>query len=648
MMASPRIRFLAESYVTTKGLSLRQKLPLLISTLTAGSLIVAGTLAYLEVRQTATRSAEVRLTSISEDIRELTTGAVESRQEVERAVAASRPMQQALSGRGVDSADLEIALEDLRPSGEESLPLFVLDAEGVPIFSMGALTKPDEFVLEAHPVYGPLFEEGDEIRYWYTSPFPGPDDMPLGWVAQQRALGRGGPALARLFDGVEIHFGAPRDSTWLDLATLQLESAPSTVDFNGPFSFVAPGGEEAIGVAAPMLGTPWIVLVHMPMDMVRKRPNVFLVRITAVGGVLVLAVLFVGWHASEQLTGPLGRLAAAADSMAEGDYGRRIEVKQRDELGRLGRAFNDMAARVADSEAALRSRLEEARTLASQLEGAKVVAENATKDAQAANQAKSAFVAAVSHEIRTPVSVILSYAELLRHNSVRPGLDTQRDSLQRIEESCELLVGLMNDLLDLSSIESGRMRIRHDVRSAHDIVGRVIASQELRAGRKRISLTRKAPHAAHFRGDPQRVQQILLNLVSNALKFTPPGGSVVVTCTLDWDGPPDVRHDGRQGWVRIDVEDSGVGIDPDQIERIFEPFQQADHVPDGTVDGTVEHSGAGLGLAISRGLATMMSGTVTAESMPGVGSLFTLWLPMASPADGDGEEPSPGRRRDAD
>jgi signal transduction histidine kinase len=313
---------------------------------------------------------------------------------------------------------------------------------------------------------------------------------------------------------------------------------------------------------------------------------------------------------------------SAADAMAAGNYDRRVPPHEDgDELGRLAATFNTMAEQVASSDEELRLQLEEVRALAARLEEANVAAESAREEALVANRVKSEFLATMSHEIRTPISVVLSYVDLLKAGVPDRPTPRQQDYLRQIDQSSHLLLWLLNDLLDYSKLESDQMRIALGTGFASDAIQAAVAALEPSAMQKNISLTSR-PCDATFHADQHRVHQIVLNLVSNAIKYTPAGGSVVVGCEVVGTGPPDLDPSGET-WVRIDVEDTGIGIAPESISRIFEPFVRCEDESAG------RHGGAGLGLAISQRLAALMSGTITVESAPGEGSRFTLWLPTA-------------------
>jgi signal transduction histidine kinase len=322
-------------------------------------------------------------------------------------------------------------------------------------------------------------------------------------------------------------------------------------------------------------------------------------------------------------------VVTAADAMAAGKYQTRVTPTSDDEVGRLARAFNAMADRVGASDEALRAKLEEVQALAVRLEQANVEAERARAEAQEASRVKSDFLAVMSHEIRTPINVVVSYVELLKAGVPDEPTDKQRQYLQRIDQSSQLLIWLLNDLLDFSRIESGQMQVDMTVGSGRTAIESARSALEAFAHGKNISLTSRCDADPQFHADEQRVQQIVLNLLSNAIKFTPRGGAVGVTCQAVPEPPP--GWNGSSGdWVRIDVSDTGQGIPEEQIARMFEPFVRGD------TEQTGGASGAGLGLSISRDLAEMMSGTITVKSAPGRGTTFSLWLQAASSSNPSG------------
>jgi PAS domain S-box-containing protein len=232
--------------------------------------------------------------------------------------------------------------------------------------------------------------------------------------------------------------------------------------------------------------------------------------------------------------------------------------------------------------------------------------------AEAANRAKGEFLAAMSHELRTPLNAIGGYADLLLEGVRGPVNDAQRADLERIKRSQQHLLTVITDLLNYSRIEAGQ--ITYDIAAVPVVtmIDTVAAMIEPQALRKGLAFERgPCPPQAVARVDRARAEQILLNLLTNAVKFTPDGGRVVVTCA---------QHDGR---VALRVHDTGPGVPPDKLEAIFEPFVQLGRALNSP------HDGVGLGLAISRDLARAMGGDLSAASAPGAGATFTLVLPAA-------------------
>jgi PAS domain S-box-containing protein len=256
-----------------------------------------------------------------------------------------------------------------------------------------------------------------------------------------------------------------------------------------------------------------------------------------------------------------------------------------------------------------------------------------TEEAERANRAKSDFLAVMSHELRTPINAVLGYTDLLEMGIAGPVTPEQRGYLERVRVSTTHLLGLINDVLDLSKIEAGRMGVTREPGRAGAAVAEALSFVATQAQAKDVALhTECGVPGPEYLGDDDRVRQILLNLLSNAVKFTGPGGRITVRCGTGRPGGGS-RLVGAGPWVCIRVEDTGPGIAPEETEAVFEPFVQAQAVHTRTAGGT------GLGLTISRRLARMMGGDLTLETELGRGSCFTLWLP---PAGAPGaEEPAP-------
>jgi signal transduction histidine kinase/CheY-like chemotaxis protein len=249
------------------------------------------------------------------------------------------------------------------------------------------------------------------------------------------------------------------------------------------------------------------------------------------------------------------------------------------------------------------------RIVQARLSDAKQQAEIQAQRAEEASKAKSDFLAMMSHEIRTPMNGVLGFANLLLDTQLTP---EQREFAQTVQRSGDALLTVINDVLDYSKIEAGRMTVEQidfDLRSVCDEVRSILQPAVAQQGLV-MSLSYDASLPQFINGDPARLRQVLLNLAGNAVKFTERGTVRIEVSRLD------------QGRLKISVDDSGIGIIAEQLDRLFRRFTQADS------STTRRYGGTGLGLAISKTLVELMGGTIGAQSVPGTGSTFWITLPL--------------------
>jgi len=307
--------------------------------------------------------------------------------------------------------------------------------------------------------------------------------------------------------------------------------------------------------------------------------------------VMVILVIVIAIWMAGALTSRITEMTRAIRRFQGGELGHRLAVDGQDEMADLSQSFNVMADEVQLSF----SRLEESR-----------------REAQEANRMKSEFLANMSHELRTPLNGIMGFAELLENDLHDP---EQREYAQIIRKSGQHLEILVSDVLDLAKVEAGRMRFNFEIVDLPDLLREVQAGQRSFAIKKGLSfdlVDEELP--AQVYADGARLRQVLLNLTNNALKFTSKGGVTVRAFA---------ENDGQQ--VRIEVQDTGPGIRPDDQLIIFERFRQGENFV------TRSHEGTGLGLALSQQLIKHMNGQIGVASKPGEGSTFFVILPTFGP-----------------
>jgi len=361
-------------------------------------------------------------------------------------------------------------------------------------------------------------------------------------------------------------------------------------------------GQQVFASSAIIPHLDWAVIIEQPSEEAFKPLYASVLRTSSLLlfglGVALLASYFV----ARRVIRPLRALGHGAERIGSGDLSYRFKLETNDEIETLAGQFNKMAVSLHDAHTRLEEKVAE-RTLELEL---------ANERLDEASRHKSAFLANMSHELRTPLNAIIGFSEVLLDSSLAVTEEEKRQFLTDIFNSGKHLLNLINEVLDLSKIEAGRMDLQIERASLQEIVDTVHNTMYPLAAKKAIDLKFEGfeyPVLVHM--DAARVKQVLLNLVSNAVKFTPENGRV-------W-----TRIDERDACVRIEVGDTGLGIAPELHEKIFTEFQQ---VP--ADDRGIKPEGTGLGLALAKKFVEMHGGRIWVESDIGVGSRFFFTLPF--------------------
>jgi signal transduction histidine kinase len=590
------------------------KLPLLMSAILALVLTVAVLAMYSTLRTTAIERVRDRVRRTTRQL--ATIGATNIVTTRARYLAAANDslVRRALRG---DRVAVAPALARLQLPTDSGMPVELWSADGRRVAFVGddiravlqaspgrpelpeSITRVFEAPTRSDSLrYGPLYGENHRVHFWLVQPVID-RGRPIGYIAHQRRIFQNaatGQTLRELAgDSVSLYYRNVDGSFWASADGFPLSAHRSSDTARG--TVITSTGTVAIVNEEPLRGTPLVIGMTVPEHTVVARARRPLRTIVGLSAGLFLIGGLLAWVIGRRVVRPIDELARAAELLASGDFDARVPETGDPEIRHLAQRFNHMAAEIGDSRRAL---------------------ERQTAEARSANNAKSEFLTTMSHELRTPLNAIGGYVELLEMELRGPLTPEQRRDLDRIRSSQQHLLGLISAVLDLARVESGQLLYDLQHIALHEFLAGLDALIAPQAAAKNVALEYHPcdPDLAVV-ADREKLRQILLNLLSNAIRFTPAGGRVTLTA------------EALGGRVQIAVQDTGPGIPTDKRDVIFEPFVQLDRTL------SQPREGIGLGLAISRDLARGMSGNLYADPHATAGSRFLLVLDRGS-ADAEG------------
>ncbi len=344
------------------------------------------------------------------------------------------------------------------------------------------------------------------------------------------------------------------------------------------------------------------ISVIIPKELAEQRFAADIVFFIILGSVSILLIVAIIFLTAGKFMKPIERLNAAVTTIIKtGDLTTKVDISSKDDVGQLGRAFNDMSIKLQSMYATLEQRIAE-KTARLQ---------NAVLALEQANKMKSEFLANMSHELRTPLNAIIGFAEVLRDKISGDLNEEQTEFVYDIHSSGLHLLQMINDILDLSKIEAGKLELQYETFSVPEAIEDVHTILKGLASKKRLELkTTMLTDVKNIEADRVKFKQILYNLLSNAIKFTPENGKITVeTCVTD-------------DTLQVSVSDTGIGMKPEDQEKIFKEFWQADS------SFSRKYEGTGLGLALTKRIVEMHGGNIWFESEYGKGSIFYFALPL--------------------
>jgi signal transduction histidine kinase len=622
----------------TKGMSLEKKLPLMMTAVLLLILVVGVTLAYRQVRNAAEEFAGQRVAQVAKELANLVSASQPRTAKILGTAAAEPSVLAALVNKQPSASAIAKATDALNRAitpGDSGVAMTLTASDGRVVAetkSSDMSSTPTQVDAEDRSsqalngvVTSPFFVTSGRVFFKMTVPVMD-HGAQIGTVSQLHRL-NANAATERDIVGlagqdVGILFRNSDGSLWITLGgkPVPAPTNPQTVRGLRIFeSSIRHPGEKVLLSEQQVTGMPWAVALVLPVSTITAGPRAMLRQFTMVSLLLLLIGAVAMWLIGRRVTRPIARLTRAADAIAGGDYAQRVDESGDREIAQLAETFNRMAKGTAAAHRALEDRFREARSLAEELEHANRqlrsttdAAEEAQTAAESANAAKSSFLAAMSHELRTPLNAIAGYVQLIQLGLRGPVTPEQQLDLDRIKKSHAYLLGLIEDVLNFVKLDAHQTEFHSRDVPVDEImrdVETLLAPQMKAAG---ISYSYAGCDSnLSVCADPDKTQQILVNLLTNAVKFTKAPGSITVSCASSDDA------------VRVRVTDTGIGIKEEDMARVFEPFVQLGR------GLSKPGEGVGLGLTISRDFARRMGGDLIVESTPGEGSSFTLILPRS-------------------
>jgi signal transduction histidine kinase len=601
--------------VSVKKLSIQQRLPLFICVLLLTIIATFSWVSYIGVKKASLAIGTERVTTLVEQLSQSFKESINNFGITTQAVAQEKTIRQFLQSGG--NADRQGALTELQKFEKKdtlSKSVLLVDTARRTLLRIGtegisehvnidSLILPAAKKLQRNSVGKIIMYAGS--MYYPVIVHVQDRSKTIGYLINWRVLKATQKSIDQLGQILgangKLYFGNDDGKFWTNLIKPVSRPPADSKSLQHVAEYSRKNGELLIGSVRNIPNSRWLILVEFSGSAVMEPAHLFLKWVIVIGVILVVVGSLGGWMMSRNITIPLYKLTEAASAIAEGNYAAMVDINREDELGKLAKSFNIMAIQVRNAQLELELKVQQ-RTL--ELESAKID----INDQKENEKKKDEFISIASHELKTPLTTIKAFFQLAKRE-IDPGFKSY-GFISKAARQLNRMERLIEDLLDVSKINSGKMQYNLEHFEFSAILGDAVDSvQEISPTHKLV--IERSPSVL-FNGDRHRLEQVIINLLNNAVKYSPGADKVIVDSEL------------KDGNLVVTIKDFGIGVSKEHLEALFERFYR--------VDTDHRFQGLGLGLFISSDIIKRHGGKIWAESEEGYGSAFKFQLPLSTKA----------------